>query len=92
MTQKQPDLNAVLNSPQAANMLKNKQALEALLKSGEVRQLMEQLNKNAGGGLKDAAQSALKGDSARLMNLVQGLMSNPENTKLIEDLNKKAGK
>jgi len=92
MNQKQPDLNAVLNSPEAVNILKNKQALESLLKSGEVQRLMAQLNKNAGGDLKDAAQSAMKGDSSRLMNLVQGFMNNPQNTKLIEELNKKAGK
>lgn len=88
----QPDLNHVLSSPQAADLLKNKQAIESLMKSGEAKRLMELLNQNAGGGLKGAAQSALKGDTSQLMNLVEGLMKNPESAKLVEDLNKKVGK
>lgn len=89
MNQKQPNLSEVLTSPEAANLLKNKQAIEALMKSGEAQRLMELLNQNAGNGLKDAAQSAMKGDARQLMNLVQGLMKDPKNAKLVEDLNKK---
>ena len=89
MDQKRPDLNDLLNSPQAAGLLKNKQALESLMKSGEAQRLMELLNQN---GLKDAAQSAMKGDASQLMDLVQGLMKDPQSAKLVEDLNKKARK
>lgn len=89
MNQKQPDLNEVLTSPQATNLLKNKQALEALMKSGEAQRLMELLNRNAGNGLKDAAQSAMKGDTTQLMGLVHGLMQDPGSAKLVEELNKK---
>lgn len=85
----QPDFNNVLNSPQAASLLKNKQAVESLMKSGEAQRLMELLNKNAGSGLKDAAQSAMKGDTTQLMDLVQGLMKDPQSAKLVEELNKK---
>lgn len=88
----QPDLSNVLSAPQAADLLKNKQAVESLMKSGEAKRLMELLNQNAGGGLKGAAQSAMKGDTSQLMNLVEGLMKNPESAKLVEDLNKKVGK
>lgn len=89
MNQKHPNLNEVLTSPEAANLLKNKQAIESLMKSGEAQRLMELLNQNAGSGLKDAAQSAMKGDTAQLMGLVQGLMKDPKSAKLVEDLNKK---
>lgn len=89
MNQKHPNLNEVLTSPEAANLLKNKQAIESLMKSGEAQRLMELLNQNAGNGLKDAAQSAMKGDTTQLMGLVQGLMKDPKNAKLVEDLNKK---
>lgn len=89
MNQKQPGLNDMLNSPQAANLLKNKQALESLMKSGEAQRLMELLNQNAGSGLKDAAQSAMKGDTAQLMSLVEGLMKDPKSAKLVEELHQK---
>ena len=86
MKQKQPGLDDLLHAPQAANLLKNKQAMESLMKSGEAQEL---LNKNAGSGLKDAAQSAMNGDTSQLMNLVQGLMKDPQSAKLVEELNKK---
>lgn len=88
----QPDLNHILSSPQAAGLLKNKQAIESLMKSGEAQRLVELLNQNAGGELKDAAQSAMKGDSTQLMSLVEGLMKNPQSAKLVEELNKKVQK
>lgn len=84
-----PNLNQVLASPQAQNLLNNKQALESLMKSGEAQRLMELLNKNAGSGLKNAAQSAMQGDTSQLKKLVGDLMQNPESAKLVEDLNKK---
>lgn len=89
MEQKQPNLNEVLTSPQAASLLKNKQAIEALIKSGEAQRLMELLNQNSGNGLKNATQSAMKGDTTQLMNLIQGLMKDPKSAKLVEELNKK---
>lgn len=89
MNQKHPNLNEVLTSPETANLLKNKQAIESLMKSGEAQRLMELLNQNAGSGLKDAAQSAMKGDTTQLMGLVQGLMKDPKSAKLVEELNKK---
>ena len=89
MKQKQSDLDGLLRTPQAASLLKNKQAMENLMKSGEAQRLMELLNKNAGSGLKDAAQSAMNGDASQLMGLVQGLMKDPQSAKLVEELNKK---
>lgn len=92
MNHKQPELNDVLNSLQAANLLKDKAALESLLNSGEAQRLMELLNRNTGGGLKNAAQSAMKGDTSQLMGLVEGLMKDPQSAKLVEELNKKIPK
>ena len=92
MNKSKPDLKEVMGSPQAAELLKNKQGLEKLMKSGEAQRLVELLNRNAGGGLKDAAQSAMQGDATRLMGLVDGLMKDPKNAKLVEDLNKKVRK
>ena len=89
MDQNHPNLNEVLKSPQASNLLKNKQAIESLMKSAEAQKLMELLNRNSGESLKNAAQSAMSGDSKQLMSMVRNLMSDPNNVKLIEDLNKK---
>ena len=84
-----PNLNQVFASPQAQNLLNNKQALESIMKSGEAQRLMELLSKNAGSGLKNAAQSAMQGDASQLKKLVDDLMNNPESAQLIENLNKK---
>lgn len=92
MNPNQPDLNEMLHSPKAADLLKNRQAMEKLLCSDEAQRLIELLNQNSGGGLQNAAQSAMKGDAARLMSLVQGLMNDPKSAKLVEELNKKASK
>lgn len=92
MDKKQPNLNEMLNSPKTADLLKNRQAVESLLNSNEARRLMELLNHNSGDGLKDAAQSAMKGDTSQLMGLVQGLMNDPQSAKLVEELNKKVQK
>ena len=92
MNPNQPDLNEMLHSPKTADLLKDRQAMDALLHSDEARRLMELLNQNAGGGLKDAAQSAMKGNAAQLVGLVQGLMSDPHSAKLVEELNKKVQK
>ena len=92
MDNNQPNLNEMLNSPKTADLLKNRQAMESLLHSSEARKLMDLLNQNAGGGLKDAAQSAMKGNTAQLMELVQGLMNDPQSAKLVDELNKKVQK
>ena len=92
MNKSKPDLKGVLGSPQAAELLKNRQGLENLMKSGEAQRLMELLNRNAGGGLKDAAQSAMEGDATRLMSLVEGLKKDPKSAKLVAELSKKTGK
>lgn len=86
MSQKTPDLNGML---QAAHLLGNKQAVESIVNSQEARQLMELLNRNSGAGLKDAAQSAMRGDTAQLNRLVENLMRDPQSAKLMEELNKK---
>ncbi len=92
MNPNQPDLNEMIHSPKTADLLKNRQTMEALLHSDEAHRLIELLNQNSGGGLQDAAQSAMKGNTAQLMRLVQGLMNDPKSAKLVEELNKKVSK
>ena len=89
MSQNQPDWNSMFHSPKATNLLNNKQAVESLMKSQEAKQLMELLSKNSEQNLQQAAQSAIKGNTSQLAQLVEGLMRNPQSAKLVEDLNKK---
>ncbi len=84
------NLDDVLQSQQAKQMLNDKQALERLLHSGEAQQLLQMLDKNAQGGLKAAAQEAMNGNQAQLQALMQGLMQDPKGARLLEQLNQKA--
>ncbi len=87
----QSNFDAVLQSPQAQQLLHDKQALERLLHSGEARQLLQMLDEKAQGGLKSAAQEAMNGSQAQLQALMQGLMQDPKGARLLEQLNQKAG-
>ena len=89
MAQNQPDWNGMFQSPQAANLLNNRQTIETLMNSQEAKQLIELLNKNPGQNAQAAAQSAMEGNPAQLTRLIEGLMRNPQSAKLVEELNKK---
>lgn len=78
----------ILKSPQAEKLLKNKGAIESLVKSPDTKRLMDLLNKSAGGGLKSAAEAAMKGDSSQLMGLMDRLMKDPEGAQVVDRLNK----
>ena len=78
----------ILKSPQAEKLLKNKSAMENLVKSPDTQQLMNILNKSAGGGLKAAAEAAMKGDTSQIMGLMNKLMSDPEGAKVVDRINK----
>lgn len=77
-----------LKSPQAEKLLKNKAAIENLVKSPDTQQLMNLLNQSAGGGLKAAAEAAMKGDTAQIMGLMNRLMNDPEGAKVVDRINK----
>lgn len=83
------DLNAILSSPQAEGILRNKGAVEALMRSDEARRLMERLSRSAGDALQGAAQSAVNGDAAPLMAMVEALMRDPESAKLAQQLDQR---
>lgn len=78
----------ILKSPQAEKLLKNKGVIESLVKSPDTKRLMDLLNKSAGGGLKSAAEAAMKGDSSQLMGLMNQLMKDPEGAQVVDRLNK----
>ena len=88
MANRQPNMNDLMKSPQAAQLLKNRTAVENLAKAPETQHLMNLLNQIAGGGLKSAAEAAMKGDTSQLMGLMDRLMKDPNGAKVVEQLNK----
>lgn len=88
MSKEQPKLDELLKTPQAAGLLKNKDAVMGLMGSPDAQKLMEMLNQKGGAGLKTAADAAMKGDAGELMGLVQGIMQSKEGAELIQRINK----
>lgn len=86
MKQQSPELEAALQSPQAAALLKNKAALQQLIQSQDAQRLVALLNSQSGGGLSNAAQQAGKGDPGALMSLVHQLSQSAEGAELMERL------
>lgn len=82
---KQPNL---MNSPQAAKLLKDKSTVENLVKSPDTQALVSMLNQSSGGGLKAAAEAAMKGDASQLQGLLDRLMKDPNGAKVVERINK----
>lgn len=89
MVKNSRDRNHTSPPQQPEQLLQNKQAVQTIMQSQEAKQLMDLLNQNSGQSLKDAAQSALKGDTAQLTRLVDSLMQNPQSARLMEELQKK---
>lgn len=76
------------NLGQAARQLKNKGAVQQLLQSEDTKRMMDMLSRQ--GGVQGAAKAAAAGDPARLMEMMQQLMSNPEGAQLVERITKQA--
>lgn len=82
----------ILSSPEAASLLKNKEAVLGLMNSPDAKKLMEMLNQNAGGGLKTAADAAMKGDASALMGLMQQVMGSKEGAAVVDRIQKNVPK
>ena len=78
----------ILHSPQAAQLLKDKDKVMEMMRSPDAQRLMALLQKRGGDGLQSAAQAAMKGDSAQLMSLVQQVMATPEGARTVQNINK----
>lgn len=80
--------NDIFKSPQAAQLLKNKDQVMRLMNSPDAQRLMQLLQQSGGAGLQGAADAALQGDPSQLMGMVQQLMHSPEGAKTVENLNR----
>ena len=71
----------------------NKGLAEQIMRSGDGQKLMELLSQGDGGAaLNRAAQSAAKGDTAELSQMLQGLMQNKDAAAVMQRLNDSAKK
>ena len=73
---------------QKAAQLKDKGAVQQLLRSEDTKRMMELLGTQD--NVRGAAKAAAAGDPARLMSMMQQLMSNPEGAQLIERITRQA--
>ena len=71
-----------------ADLVKNKEALNRLARSGDAQRLMELLRQ--GGGIQGAAEAAVKGDTSQLVGMMQRLMNTPEGGELVERISRQA--
>ena len=75
----------------AEQLRKNPAALRALMQSRDGQALMQMLTQGGGGaGLQRAVQSAAKGDTAAMVQMVNRIMESPEGAELVERINKAA--
>ena len=84
--------NDPMKTAQAQALLGDPARLKSLLSSPEVRRLAQMLDKNSGGGLKQAAGAARAGNTAQLTELMQGLSASPEGAALMQKLQGKLEK
>ena len=90
--QPQNNLDALMKDPKAASLLRDREALSALLRSPDTQKLMSMLEQNAGGGLKQTADAAARGDTSALMGLVNQVMSSQEGAAVVDRIQKAAPK
>lgn len=69
-------------------LIKNKDAVARLARSGEARELMNLLQRR--GGVKEAAQAAAGGDPSQLMAMMNQLMQSKDGAALVERIEKQA--
>ena len=72
-------------------MKQNPAALQALMRSQDGQALMRMLTQqDQGAGLQQAVQSAMRGDTAKMVDMVRGIMQSPGGAELIQRINQAA--
>lgn len=83
-----PDFNELLRSKQAAQLMQDKGAVDALQKAPQTQKLLSMLSQSVGGDLEGAADAAAKGDAAKLMGAMTKLLNDPEGKRLVEEISR----
>lgn len=89
---KNPNLDALKQDPQAAQLLNDPKALKSLLSAPETQALMSLLNQQSGGGLQTAAQAAAQGKPDALIGILNQAMQSTQGAETIAQLQKKTQK
>ncbi len=76
----------MMNSPEAAALLKDKAALKALLNSPETKKLMSALSSKNGKQLRAAADQAKNGDISALSAMVNDFAASREGSMLLNKI------
>ena len=73
----------------AEQLRKNPAMLKALMQSRDGQTLMQMLTQgDRGAGLQKAVQSAARGDTTAMVQMVNQIMQSPEGAELVERINK----
>lgn len=83
-----PDFSELLHSEQAGKLMQDKSAVEALQKAPQTQKLLSMLSQSVGGDLEGAAESAAKGNAAKLMGAMTKLLGDPEGKRLVEEISR----
>ena len=77
------------NTARLANELRQNPAmLQSLMRSPDGQALLRMLTQqDQGASLKQAVQSAIQGDTAKMVEMVRGIMNSPDGAALVERIN-----
>ena len=73
---------------QTAELVKNKDAVQQLLRSEDTKRMMELLNRQ--GAVQGAAKAAAAGNPAELLGMMERLMNTDEGSQLVERITRQA--
>lgn len=79
-------MDDLLHSKQASDLLRNSDKLNKLRNSPETQQIFSMLQSRTGGNLEAVAQQAASGNTSQLVDAIHSLMKNPEGAKLLTKL------
>lgn len=88
MKQIPKNFEQLISSPEAANLLKNKDVLQSLSTSPEAQKLIQMLSQKSNGNLQSATDAAMKGDPSQLGKILGEATKNPEIAQTIQNLSK----
>ena len=81
-----PKFDELLNSKQAAGLLKDPDQLERLRDAPETQKIFSMLSRTTGGDLEGAAERAARGDAGELAGAIRQVMNSPEGAKLLQEM------
>ena len=81
-----PKIDELVNSKQAAGLLKDAGKLEQLRDAPETQRIFSMLSRSTGGDLKGAAERAAQGDAGELAGAIRQVMNSPEGAQLLQKM------